>query len=88
MSIKSIVIEFRNPRNKEEADCYGITNASSELATVFLNARKNQLAKEYIDTYFHEMTHVLFEFLGHNVPTKDQEVLATKIGKICAEVLL
>lgn len=89
MTTKSIIIEWRNPRTKEEAEDYAETIASSDFARVFINSRKNQSSREIVDSFFHEMVHVFVAFheTRKTMTAKEEEAIADQMGKMAAIIL-
>lgn len=72
-------IEFRNPQNKDEADCYGQTYAKNGQAHIYVNARKNRNREELLDTLVHELYHAVvgsFKF-----STRHEEKFARELGR-------
>jgi hypothetical protein len=82
---KSVMLEWRKPETKRERAAYGVTYGDNRVAKVFIDMNQSQCS--LVDTFFHEMTHVFFSFHKNNVSGKAQERIATKIGKLCGEVL-
>lgn len=89
MTTKAIVIEWRNPRSKSEAECWGETLFENGIAKVFINLKKNRNSSEAVDTFFHEMAHVFLGFHTKNkaMSVQKEEYLATKVGNIVADLL-
>ena len=87
MMMQTVVIEWRNPRTKSESECWGETVFEGNIAKVFINARKNKNEIESADTFFHEMAHVFFDFNDKKLSNRKEEYLATKTGKIVAQLL-
>lgn len=87
--IKYIHIDYRKPRNKEEKECFAISNVDSNTTNMFVNVVKNQKGRTLSDTFFHEMVHVFLAFHGKDKQMTDyqEERLAERIGKLCAEAL-
>ena len=89
MTVKSIVIEWRNPRTKEEKELWGETFVYHDIATVFINLKKNRKSKEAVDTFFHEIAHVFFGFHTKNKKMSDakEEELAMQVGKLVSGLI-
>ena len=87
MTSKVILIEWRNPKSKYEQDKYGWTEVEGDIAKVFI--KKKQPSQELVDTFFHEMTHVFLGFhkKSKRMSDKQEEYLATKVGKVVASLL-
>lgn len=67
-----IVVEFRNPRTKEEAAVFGITETQngSHVSRIFINARK--APNTHLDTFFHEIAHSFMHFKGEKNQRKEE----------------
>lgn len=88
MKTKNIHLEFRNPRNKKEAEYFGITYSEPTHADIFINTRKNRNGSDLIDTFFHELTHVFLHFFKHTkISAQREEQLARQVGRVCLGVL-
>jgi hypothetical protein len=85
--IKTIVVEWREPRNKEEQGCYGTTDDLGNVSYVYVD-KKLLGTNKAVSTFFHELTHVFFNFhRGRKLSAKQQEKYATLIGNIAEEIL-
>ena len=82
---KAVYLEWRQPQDKTERECYGVTTTDNSVARIFFNTKVK--GQQLANTFFHEMAHVFFAFHKNNVPADVQERLAQKIGAICSEVL-
>lgn len=75
----TIIIEIRNPRNKDEAACFGATNATSGRAVIFVNARKNRSNQDLKDTLLHECYHAITGMYGFS--NRHEEQIASYVAK-------
>lgn len=68
-----IVVEFRNPRNREEAAVYGltVTEHKSNVAHIFINAKR--AAHTRLDTFFHEVAHAFMHWKGEKNWRKEEK---------------
>lgn len=87
--IKSIHLDYRRARTKEEKRSCGISNVETHTANVFINADLHRRGRNLVDTFFHEMVHVFLEFHGKagQMSNSKEERLAKKVGRLCAEAL-
>jgi Zn-dependent peptidase ImmA (M78 family) len=86
-NIKTVVFEWRHPRSKEEAECYGTTDNLGNVSYVFINTR-NTKGKLSVNTFFHELTHVFFNFYGgRKVSEAEQEKLAKIVGSVASDIV-
>lgn len=87
--IKYIHLDYRKPRTQRESELYGLSTVDFNTADIFINVDKHRKGCNLVDTFFHEMAHVFFEFHGKKdqmSATKEEE-FATLIGRKCAEIL-
>jgi len=79
--MKTIVVEWRKPQSKMEKACWGVTNDHGDVSHVFI--RESAVDKGIgIDTFFHELTHVFFNFHKNNKLTRqEEEQVARSVGR-------
>ncbi len=75
-----IIIEVRHAREKSEKGVYGRTETTGNTTTIFLNGR--QAMGEFINTYFHELTHAFNYVFGFKGTNKAEEDLARLVGNV------
>lgn len=73
-----INVRVEHPKTKAEARTYGLTSTRNNAIDVYI--QKRQAKKEMIDTYFHEMTHVILSQIAHRISAKKEEELCRLIG--------
>ena len=82
ISRKVIIIEHRNPRNKEEKELYGLAQTEGVVSHIFINAQKNRAGQELVDTLFHELCHAALGLYNTSVPKVAEERLSRLVGNL------
>ena len=80
MKRKVIVIDIRKRSNKTEQHLYGATDTNDDLSNIFIAS--GQSNEEFINTFFHEITHSFIHWYGVKVPAAEEERLARTVGDV------
>ena len=59
MRKRTLVVEWRYPRTKEERGVFGQCVSKDDTIKIFINTRKNR-DEEYIKTFWHEICHAFY----------------------------
>lgn len=79
-----IVVEFRKPNNKEEAELYGeCVTENKSVSRVFINSEREPESR--IDTFFHEMAHAFMHWRGKKGGPASEK-LAREVGRAAHSV--
>lgn len=86
---RTIQIQFRDPKNKQERKVFGFTNIySPNLVEIFINAKKNKNNNVFVNTLFHELVHTVLAFYNHKtIGSKDEHRVCNTIADIVEAVL-
>jgi len=58
-----IVVDYRAPRTREEAEIYGMTETENgRVSRVFINSKRHK--STCLDTFFHEIAHAFMHWKG------------------------
>jgi predicted metalloprotease with PDZ domain len=87
-TIKAVWLEWRCPRNKDEAGCFGETRyTNNNTARIFINTKRNKTNRDFVTTFWHEMFHTFCVFHKKKLSAKQEEDLAQRLEEIIWEVI-